>query len=75
MYSGTPLFQHPEMRTPLYKWNFIPTPEMRTTSVTQWNSLFQPPEMRTPLYTVEPLFQPPEMRTPLYTVELLYSNP
>ena len=59
VHSGTPLFQHPEMRTPLY------TVEL---------PLFQHPEMRTLLYTVELLYSyplkwghlciPPEMRIP-----------
>ena len=44
VYSGTSLFQLPEMRTPLY---------------TVEPSLFQLPEMRTPLYTVEPLYSNP----------------
>ena len=60
VYSGTPLFQHPETRTPLYNsgHSSIPTPRNEDTSV----------------YSVTPLFQHPETRTPLYTVELLYSN-
>ena len=89
VYSGTPLFQLPEMKTPNIQWNpSIQTPWHEDTSVYSGTPLFQHPEMRTPLYTVELLYSnplkwghlciqwntSPEMRT-LYTVELLYSNP
>ena len=76
LYSGTPLFQHPEMRTLLYtveplysntlKWGHL---------CIQWNSSIPTPwNEDTSVYSGTPLFQHPEMRTPLYTVELLYSN-
>ena len=76
VYSGTPLFQPPEMRTPLYtveplysntlKWGHL---------CIQWNSSIPTPwNEDTSVYSGTPLFQPPEVWTPLYTVELLYSN-
>ena len=57
---GSPLFQHSEMRTPLYTVEFLSIP-------TLWNE-------DTSVYSGTPLFQHPKMRTHLYTVEPLYSN-
>ena len=75
--SGTPLFQPPEIRTPLYKMEL---PSNEDTSIYSGTPLFQSSEMRTPLYTVEhtPLYQHPEMKIPLYVeefgIEVFHSN-
>ena len=76
VYSGTPLFQHPEMRTPLYTVKLLYSNTLKWGHLCiQWNSSIPTPwNEDTSVYSGTPLFQHPEMRTPLYTVELLYSN-
>ena len=55
VYSGTPLFQHPEMRIPLYTVKpLYSNPWNEGTSVYSGTPLFQHPEMRIP---GTPLFQ------------------
>ena len=73
----TPLFQHPEMRTPLYTVELLYSNTLKWGHLCiQWNSSIPTPwNEDTSVYSGTPLFQHPEMRTPLYTVELLYSNP
>ena len=74
VYSGTPLFQHSEMRTPLYTVESLYSNTLKWGHLCiQWNST--PWNEDTSVYSGTPLFQLPEMRTPLYTVELLYSDP
>ena len=77
VYSGTPLFQPHEMRTPLYTVELLYSNPMKWGHFCiQWNSSIPTPwNEDTSVYSGTPLFQPHEMRTPLYTVELLYSNP
>ena len=50
VYNGTPLFQHPEMRTPLYTVELldIPTPWNEDTTVYSEIPLFKHPEMEKP---------------------------
>ena len=75
IHSGTPLFQHHEMRTPLYTVELLYSNTLKWGNLyTQWNSTISTPwNEDTSVYSGTPLFQHPEMRTPLYTVELLYS--
>ena len=74
--SATPLFQHPEMGTPLYTVELLYSNTLKWGHLCiQWNSSIPTPwNEDTSVYSGTPLFQHPEMRTPLYTVELLYSN-
>ena len=76
VYSGTPLFQPPEMRIPLYTVELLYSNTLKWGHLCiQWNSSIPTPwNEDTSVYSGTPLFQHPEMRTPLYTVELLYSN-
>ena len=76
IYSGTPLFQHPEMRTPLYTVEPLYSHLLRWGHFyIQWNpSIPTPWNEDTSAYSGTPLFPLTEMRTLLYTVEPLYSN-
>ena len=69
VYSGTPLFQPPEMRTPLYTVEHLYSNNLKWGHLCiQWNSSI--PTLwneDTSVYSGTPLFQPPEMRTPVYS--------